>query len=67
MDQIKGSDALLLIVLLPCITFILAVTLLAMAKPSMEGLGNTIHHPDHQVAFPLVPHIPIPAAIPKTL
>jgi hypothetical protein len=67
MDQIKGYDALLLIILLPCITFILAVTLLAMAQLSMEGLGNAIHHPNQQVAFPLVPHAPISTAIPKTL
>jgi hypothetical protein len=60
MDQMKGYDALLLIILLPCITFILATVLLAITKPSMEGLGNAIHHPNHQVAFPLVPHVPIP-------
>ena len=59
MDKNKGSDALLLIVALPCITFILAITLLGIAKPIMEGLGSSIYHTAPQVTFPLVPPKPI--------
>jgi hypothetical protein len=59
MDITKGYDALLFIILLPCMTFILAITLLGIAKPIMEGLGSAIYHTNHQVAFPLVPHPPI--------
>jgi hypothetical protein len=60
MDKNKGYDALLLIILLPCITFILAITLLGIVKPIMEGLGSSIYHRNHQITFPLVPHAPIP-------
>ncbi|HWS84639.1 MAG TPA: hypothetical protein VN207_10310 [Ktedonobacteraceae bacterium] len=60
MDKNKGYDALLLIILLPCITFILAITLLGIVKPIMEGLGSSIYHRDHQITFPLVPRAPIP-------
>ncbi|HEY4034023.1 MAG TPA: hypothetical protein VGL94_08695 [Ktedonobacteraceae bacterium] len=59
MDKNKGYDALLLILALPCITFVLAITLLGIAKPIMEGLGSLIYHPDHHITFPLVPHLPI--------
>ena len=65
MDKNKGYDALLLILALPCITFVLAITLLGIAKPIMEGLGSSIYHPDHQITFPLVPHLPIPPIPPN--
>lgn len=59
MDKNEGHDALLLIIVLPCITFVLAITLLGIAKPIMEELGSSIYHPGHRVTFPLVPHPPI--------
>jgi len=59
MDKNKSYDAPLLIIALPCITFILAITLLGIVKPIMEGLGNSIYHTENQVTFPLVPPKPI--------
>lgn len=56
MEEPKGYEALLLIIAFPCITFILAMTLLGIAKPLMQGLGNSIHP---QAIFPLVPHVPL--------
>jgi len=61
MDKNKGYDTLLLIIALPCIAFVLAITLLGIAKPIMEGLGRSIYPPSHQVIFPLVPHVPVAA------
>jgi hypothetical protein len=52
MEEPKGYQTLLLIIALPCITFTLAITLLGIAKPIMQGLGRSIHH---QATFPLVP------------
>jgi len=55
MDKNKSYDAPLLIIALPCITFILAITLLGIVKPIMEGLGSSIYHTENQATFPLVP------------
>lgn len=59
MDKNKSYDSLLLIIALPCMTFILAITLLGIAKPIMQGLGSSIYYPNRPAIFPLVPHPPI--------
>lgn len=55
MDKNKSYDAPLLIIALPCIAFILAITLLGIVKPIMEGLGSSIYHTENQATLPLVP------------
>jgi hypothetical protein len=64
----KGSDALVLIVCLPCIAFILVMTLLGIIKPVMAMLADSVYHTSNSIPFQSLPLKPSldPTASPKT-
>ncbi len=53
----KGHDALFLIACLPCVAFLLAITLLGIIKPIMQTLGSSLYHVNDAPfqRFPLKP------------
>lgn len=59
----KGYDSLLLIVALPCITFVLAIALLGILEPVVTWLGTSVYN--NSTTFPIVP--PKPSAEPEVL
>ncbi len=56
----QGLDALLLIVFLPVITFVMAITLLGIAAPVMGSLGANVYHSNNNANFLTLPAKPGP-------
>ena len=59
----KGSvDSLILIVCLPCVAFVLVITLLGIIKPVLATLGSSVYHASDSSPYQRLPLKPTPTS-----